>query len=71
MIIDSNGHVPRYIISDDRLIHQGTGCYVLLYERSDEYLRAAMRRLKSLLYASGYSAGEIRRSVFVGSYPIK
>jgi hypothetical protein len=71
MIIDYQGRVPRYIIDGDRLVHQGTGCYVMLYERSDAYMRAAMARLKSLLYASGYSAGEILCSTYVGSYPIK
>jgi hypothetical protein len=71
MIIDYQGRVPRYVIDGDRLLHQNTGCYVMLHSRTDEYMRAAMKRLKSLLYASGYSAGEIRCSTYVGSYPIK
>lgn len=72
MILDYNGHVPRYIIDDDRLIHQYTGCYVRLHKpHTHAYLRAAMTRLKNLLYSSGYSAGEIRNSIYVGSYPIK
>lgn len=72
MILDYNGHVPRYIIDDDRLIHQYTGCYVRLHEpHTPDYIIAAMTRLKKLMYASGYSAGEIRNSIYVGSYPIK
>lgn len=71
MVIDYAGHVPRYIIEGDRLIHQGTGCYVILHSNTHSYLRAAMKRLKTLLYASNYSAGEINCSILVGSYPIK
>lgn len=71
MIVDYQGRVPRYIIDEGRLIHQCTGCYVVLHERSDEYVRKAMQRLKKLMYASGYSAGEILCSTLVGSYPIK
>ncbi len=71
MIIDYQGRVPRYIIDGDRLVHQGTGCYIMIYSREPSYLRAAMKRLNSLLYASGYSAGEILCSTYVGSYPIK
>lgn len=71
MVVDYQGRVPRYVVEGDRLIHQSTGCYVMLHERSDEYMRKAMARLKTLLYASGYSAGEIRCSTYVGSYPIK
>ena len=71
MIIDYQGRVPRYVIDGDKLVHQSTGCYVMLHSRTDEYMRAAMKRLKTLLYASGYSAGEILCSTLVGSYPIK
>lgn len=72
MIVDYQGRVPRYVIDGDKLIHQYTGCYVHLHERhTHAYLRAAMTRLKKLLYASGYSAGEINNSTYVGSYPIK
>jgi len=71
MIIDYQGRVPRYVIDGDKLVHQGTGCYVMLHSRTHEYMRAAMKRLKTLLYASGYSAGEILCSTLVGSYPIK
>lgn len=71
MIVGYQGRVPRYVIDGDRLVHQSTGCYVMLYERSDEYMSKAMSRLKTLLYASCYSAGEIRCSTYVGSYPIK
>lgn len=71
MVIDYAGRVPRYIIDEDRLIHQSTGCYVMIYSLDHGYLRAAMKRLKTLLYARGYSAGEIKCSILVGSYPIK
>lgn len=71
MIIDYQGRVPRYVIDGDRLIRQSTGCYVVISSREHTYLRAAMARLKRLLYASNYSAGEILCSTLVGSYPIK
>ncbi len=71
MILDSNGKVPRYVLVGDRLIHQNTGCYVMAYSLNHKYLRAAMKRLKTLLYASNYSASEIDCSILVGSYPIK
>lgn len=71
MIIDHQGRVPRYIIDGDRLIHQNTGCYVMIFSRDHAYLRSAMVRLKRLLYALNYSAGEIFCSTIVGSYPIK
>ena len=71
MIIDYQGRVPRYVIDSDRLIHQSTGCYVMIYSLDHAYLRTAMVRLKKLLYASNYSAGEILCSTHVGSYPIK
>jgi hypothetical protein len=71
MVIDYQGRVPRFVVEDDRLIHQITGCYVMLHERSDGYMREAIQRLKKLMYARGYSAGEILCSTLVGSYPIK
>ena len=71
MVVDYQGRVPRYIIDGDKLIHQYTGCYVILHERGDEYLRVAMQRLKRLLYARGYNAGEIFCSTLIGGYPIK
>lgn len=71
MIIDHQGRVPRYVIDGDKLVHQSTGCYVMLHNRTNEYMREAMLRLKKLLYASGYSAGQINCSILVGSYPIK
>lgn len=71
MVVDHQGRVPRYIIEGDRLIHQNTGCYVMIFSRDHVYLRSAMVRLKRLLYASNYSAGEILCSTIVGSYPIK
>lgn len=71
MIVDYQGRVPRYVIDDDKLIHQWTGCYVILHERSDRYLRKAMKRLKQTMYDRGYSAGEILCSTLAGSYSIK
>jgi hypothetical protein len=65
------GHVPRFVVVGSRLIHQHTGEYVQLHARSDEYMRGAVTRLKKLLYARGYSAGEILCSTLVHSYPIK
>lgn len=71
MVVDHQGRVPRYVIDGDRLIHQNTGCYVMIFSRDHAYLRSAMVRLKRLLHASNYSAGEIFCSTIVGSYPIK
>ncbi len=71
MVVDYQGRIPRYIIDEDKLIHQQTGCYVILHEHSIDYMIRAMQRLKKLMYASGYSAGEILCSTLVGSYPIK
>jgi hypothetical protein len=71
MIIDHQGRVPRYVIDGYRLIHQNTGCYVMIYNRDHSYLRAAMNRLKQLMYAQGYAANEIACSTLVESYPIK
>lgn len=71
MIVDHWGRVSRFIVQDDKLIHQSTGEYVVLHSRTDAYMRAAVTRLKKLMFARGYSAGEILCSTLVGSYPIR
>ena len=71
MIKDYRGKTPNYLIVDDKLIHQPTGRYVQIYNLDPSHLRTAISRLRKLIYADLYGAGEIKLSLLAGTYPIK
>lgn len=71
MIKDHKGKTPNYVIVDDKLVHQPTGRYVQIYSLGPSHLRTAISRLRKLIYADLYGAGEIKLSLLAGTYPIK
>ena len=48
-VTDERGKVPNYVIVGKKLVHQPTGLWTFLKNKSDDTLRVAHVRLKKLV----------------------